>query len=68
MAKKSKTYKEAVDEINHIIEKIENEELDVDQLSENVKEVQALLQICRDKLTQTEAEVEKIMKNIKTDE
>jgi exodeoxyribonuclease VII small subunit len=66
MAKKQKTYKEAIDEINQIIEKIENEELDVDQLSENVKEVQNLLKICKDKLTVTEKEIESIIENIKT--
>ncbi len=66
MAKKNnKTYKEALEEINQIIEKIENEELDVDQLSENVKDVQILLKICKDKLTETEKEIEKIIENIK---
>ncbi|MDP4206745.1 MAG: exodeoxyribonuclease VII small subunit [Bacteroidota bacterium] len=60
MAKKI-AYKEAVAEIEEILEKIENEELDVDDLSEKVKRVSSLLKICRDKLFQTEQEVEKIL-------
>jgi len=67
MAKKIKTYKEAVDEINQIIKRIDHDELDVDQLSERVKEVQVLLQICKDKLTQTEKDIEKIMDTIITE-
>lgn len=65
MAKKQKTYKEAVEEINKIIEKIENDDLDVDQLFENVTEVQALLKICKDKLNNTEKEIQKLFDNIK---
>lgn len=64
MAKKNKTYKEAIDEINQIIYQIENEELDVDKLSEKVKEVQTLLIFCKDKLTKTEEEIEKIIEAI----
>ncbi|MCT4602522.1 MAG: exodeoxyribonuclease VII small subunit [Marinifilum sp.] len=43
---------------------IENEELDVDDLSEKVKRVSELLVICKAKLNSTEKEVEKILKEI----
>ena len=36
MATKKVTYKEAIKEIEEILEKIENEELDVDELAEQV--------------------------------
>lgn len=61
MATKKVTYKEAISEIEEILEKIENDELDVDELSEKVKRVSSLIKICKDKLQTTEAEVEKIL-------
>ena len=36
-AKKTKGYSEAMAEIEDILEKVENEELDVDELAEKVK-------------------------------
>ncbi len=64
MAKKDITYKEAISEVEDIIEKIEKEELDVDELTKNVKRVSQLIKICRSKLNDTEAEVEKIINEI----
>ena len=61
MATKKVTYKEAIAEIEEILEKIENEELDVDELAEQVSRVSALIAICKEKLHKTEAEVEKIL-------
>ncbi|MCU4177168.1 exodeoxyribonuclease VII small subunit [Carboxylicivirga sp. N1Y90] len=58
------TYKEAVGEIEDILQQIENEELDVDELSSKVKRVSALIKTCKDKLHKTEVEVEKILKSI----
>jgi exodeoxyribonuclease VII small subunit len=64
MATKKATYKEAITEIEEILEKIENEELDVDELAEQVNRVSVLITICKDKLHKTEAEVEKILKEM----
>lgn len=64
MATKKVTYKEAITEIEEILEKIENEELDVDELAEQVSRVSTLITICKDKLHKTEAEVEKILKDM----
>lgn len=64
MATKKTTYKEAISEIEEILQKIENEELDVDELAEQVSRVSALITICREKLHKTEAEVEKILKDM----
>jgi exodeoxyribonuclease VII small subunit len=66
MSKKKLSYKEAVAEIEEILAKIENEELDVDMLSENVKRVSALIKFCKDKLRATEEEVNKILKDIES--
>jgi len=64
MAPKKLSYKEAVEEIDEILEKIENEELDVDELSEKVKRVSILIKFCKEKLHTTQAEVENILKEM----
>ncbi|MEA1896242.1 MAG: exodeoxyribonuclease VII small subunit [Bacteroidota bacterium] len=64
MAKKELKYGEAMQEMEEILSRIENEELDVDELSSTVKRVSFLVKVCRDKLYKTEAEVEKILKEM----
>lgn len=62
MTKEEITYKAAVAEIEMILSKIEEGELDVDELTVNVKRVTELLNICKSKLHKTETEVSKILK------
>jgi len=62
--KKQIKYGDAVEEIESILSKIENEQLDVDELTTKVKRVSELLSICKEKLHSTETEVEKILKDI----
>jgi len=62
--KKTTSYSEAMAEIEDILEKIENEELDVDELAEKVKRVSTLLKFCKDKLTKTNEQVEQILKEM----
>jgi len=64
MTTKELSYKEAITEIEGILEKIENEEFDVDELAEKVKRVSILLKICKDKLTKTNEQVEQILKDM----
>ena len=64
MTIKKITYKEAVTEIEEILKNIENEEYDVDELTEKVKRVSILLKICKDKLTKTNEQVEQILREI----
>lgn len=64
MTSKTISYKEAVAEIENILVKIENEELDVDDLTEKVKRVSLLIKLCKEKLHNTEQEVEKILKEM----
>jgi exodeoxyribonuclease VII small subunit len=61
MAKKAVSYKESVTEIEEILSLIENEELDIDELSERVKRVSELINICKEKLHKTEKEVENVL-------
>lgn len=62
MSKKALSYNEALAEIEAIIERIEGDELDVDELTKDVKRVSELLKICKLKLRNTEEEVQKILK------
>ncbi len=64
--KKKPGYNEAITEIEEILEQMENDEMDVDDLSEKVKRVSFLIRTCREKLLQTEAEVEKILKEMES--
>ncbi len=57
-------YGEAISEIEKILNQIEQEELDVDELTSKVKRVSELLALCRKKLRTTEEQVDKIMKDI----
>jgi exodeoxyribonuclease VII small subunit len=66
MEKKKLTYKDAMEEMEAILEKLENEELDVDRLTENVKRISFLLEFCKEKLTSTEEEIEKIINKMES--
>ena len=64
MASKKKTeltYSQATERLDEILEGIERGSSDIDVLSEQVEEAAALIKICRDKLGDTEAKVEKIV-------
>jgi exodeoxyribonuclease VII small subunit len=64
MTKQQIKYGEAIAEIEKILGQIEQEELDVDDLTSKVQRVSELLALCKNKLHTTEKEVEKIMKDI----
>lgn len=63
MSKEEISYKKAVKEIEDILGKIEEGEMDIDLLTTNVKRVTELLKICKDKLHKTESEVVKIIED-----
>jgi len=58
---KQETYNEAVEKLRIIVEEIESGELDVDVLSEKVKEATRLIKLCKEKLFKTDEEVKKIL-------
>lgn len=57
-------YKEAMHEIEDIVSKLEDNQLDIDELSDKVKRVSELIAYCKSKLHTTEEEVEKILKSM----
>ena len=54
-------YEEALKQLETIVSKMEAGEYDIDELTEQLKEAQKLIKLCRDKLTKTDAEINKIL-------
>ena len=61
MSKEEMKYEAAIAELQSIVSKMENDELDIDQLSEQLKRAQELIKLCKDKLTKTDEEIKKIL-------
>ena len=61
MAKEEMKYEQAVRELEQIVERMENDELDIDQLSEQLKRAKTLVKLCKDKLTKTDEEIKKLL-------
>ncbi len=57
-------YTEAFEELQQIVADIEDGEISVDELSEKVKRASELIAICKKKLTSTEEDVNKILKEL----
>ena len=59
-------YAEAYEELQRIVSEIENGEISVDELSEKVKRATQLIRICKLKLSTTEEDVNKILKDLES--
>lgn len=64
MSEEKISYREATEEIEEILEKIESGETDVDTLTSEIKRAAELLKICKERLFQTGQEVEYIMRDV----
>ena len=62
----NKNYTAAFEELKVIVAEIEQGEISVDQLSEKVKRAAALIQICKTKLSSTEEDVNRILKELES--
>lgn len=58
---KNMKYGQAIGRIEEIVNQIEQGKLDIDSVTESIKEAQQLIQLCKDKLLKTEEEVNKII-------
>ena len=54
------TYAEALAQLETIVRKMEANEYDIDELAAQLKTAQQLIKFCKDKLTKTEEELQKI--------
>ena len=64
MTKKIETYNEAIEKLRQIVAAIEKDELDVDLLSEKVKEASRLIKLCKEKLYNVDADVQKVLEEL----
>ncbi|MBL6448944.1 exodeoxyribonuclease VII small subunit [Fulvivirga sp. 29W222] len=64
MAKKETSYKDSLEEIEKIILQIESGETDVDELSALVKKAATLIKSCKQKLKNTEDDLNQALDDI----
>ena len=60
MAKEEMKYEQAVRELEQIVERMENDVLVIDKLSEQLKLAKTLVKLCKDKLIKTDEEIKKL--------
>ncbi len=58
------SYTDAFEELQIIVAEMEKGEITVDQLSEKVQRAAVLIQVCKEKLTSTELDVRKILREL----
>ncbi len=54
-------YDEALEQLQHIVRLLERKEITIDELAKKVKEAKLLVDFCRQKLDDTEEEINKII-------
>lgn len=62
--KNNYTYESAFKELQEIVYQIELGDVDIDQLSDYIKRAATLVKICEAKLTETEKEVQSLLKKL----
>lgn len=61
MKKEEITYTAAKEELEKIVALIESDELDIDKLTKHVKRASDLVAFCKQKLTETDEELQKVL-------
>lgn len=56
-------YEEAMKRLEQIVSDIENNKLDIDLISDRIKEAQELIKFCKDKLYKTDEEIQKLLED-----
>ena len=60
-AKKKETYSQAIERLEKIVRQIASNELEIDELSEKIKEANEIIAFCTGKLTKADQEIEKLL-------
>jgi len=58
------SFREAMEELEAILARIEGEEIDVDRLAEELRRAAELLEVCRGKIRRAEVEVTQIVQSL----
>ena len=62
------SFREAMEELEGILERIEGEEIDIDRLAEELRRAAQLLDLCRGKIRKAEVEVTQIVQSLEQGE
>jgi exodeoxyribonuclease VII small subunit len=62
------SFREAMEELEGILERIEGEEIDIDRLAEELRRAAQLLDLCRGKIRKAEVEVTQIVQSLEEGE
>jgi len=54
-------YETALKQLQEIVERLESGQMDIDALGKEIKNAQALIKMCKEKLTKTEEEINAII-------
>lgn len=54
-------YEEAVQQLESIVQRMENDELDIDELTTELKKARQLIKMCKAKLTKVDEDIKKIL-------
>ena len=57
---KTESYSQALERLQKIVSQIDSGELEIDQLAEKIKEANAIIAFCNDKLTKADEEIKKL--------
>lgn len=68
MADDEMAYSDAIDELETILDDIEGDDVDLDDLAEKVERASELVEICRDKIDDTEMQVQSIIDDLREEE
>ena len=60
-------YKDAIEEIESIVDEIEHETVDVDMLTEKIKRAAFLIKYCKQKLRKTDDEIKKVLDELESE-
>lgn len=60
-------YSKALEKLEEILSKIEDEEIDIDDLGDKVKEAAELVKVCKDKIARAELEVKDVVDSFEKD-
>ena len=61
MAKENIKYEDAVSQLEQIVANLEEGGLNIDELSSELKKAQKLIMLCKQRLTKTDEEIQKIL-------
>jgi exodeoxyribonuclease VII small subunit len=68
MEKQELSYEQAYQELQTIIKEMENNDISIDILADKIKRALELINLCKDKITRIEVDVDKIVKTIEQTE